>query len=677
MVLRRISEQRGLDGHLMDDIAKEARERLDESHHADRDNRIAALEDMRHVAGFQWTDAARAERAGRPIVTINRSSQFLRQVSNPIRQNMPTIKVEPDRDDDSDMAEIANGLLRRIQYNSSAGHVYAQSVEHMVSCGIGWFRIDHKYLDNESFNQEIIIKRVFDPLSIYPDPSSREPDRSDMGFCLVTEMIPRETFKQRYKKARDESFPAPSDMGSTNGIPWTSGDNVRIAEYWKRKSHKKTLALLHDDRVIDITDMDEARVRAMVADGFIVNTRDVDGFKPTMTLVSGEEQIADTYECPSQWIPIVPVVGSEIPLANGVYRHGLIRFQREPQQLHNYAMSVLMESFGLQPKAPILGTEKQIGPYKALWDKSNRSPTPYLLYGHDERAAGPPQRLDPAPLNQSAVAIAQMMSDDMKATTGIYDAALGAKSNETSGVAIAQREEQGNQATFHFVDNLEHSLEHAGRIILEMIPKIYDTHRTLKIIGDDDTEKAVEVNKPMIRFGNMDLKHNDLSQMKFQSVRVVLGPSYASRRAETVQNLINLVQALPQVGQVGADFIVKNMDFEGNEQMAERLRSLLPPQVLQAENPEQAQAMQPPPDPMAEAQAQGALRMMEAQGVEAEAKASEAQARAASAAQNVHVEAEQAVENLIGTRLENDLKRKKLSEPPPQARQPAGSDARQ
>ena len=311
-----------------------------------------------------------------------------------------------------------------------------------------------------------------------------------------------------------------------------------------------------------------------------------------------------------------------------------------------------------------------------MWDNANRNQTPYLPYDADASAGGPPQRIAPPPLPAGLIQMAQMLADDMKATTGIYDASLGARSNETSGVAITAREEQGNTATFHFVDNLEHSLEHMGRVILDMIPKVYDSERTLKLVMEDDTEKTVTVNRSMFQAGDTEFKHNDLSKMKFKSVRVTLGPNYASRRTEAVQQMVKLVQAFPQVGAVGADLIVKNMDFDGSEQLAERLRATLPPQVVQATDPEAAQAMQPPPDPMAEAQAQGAMRMMEAQGSEAEAKAQEAQARAASATQGVEVDALQAAETLEGTRLDNELKRKKLSEPPPQANRPAGSDAR-
>jgi hypothetical protein len=635
----------------MDDLVKEAREAIDASYEYDRDNRREAMEDLRFTAGFQWSDAARAERAGRPMITINRSSQFLRQVSNPIRQNMPTIKVEPDHDDDSDMAEIANGLLRRIQANSSASHIYAGAVEHMVACGIGWFRVAHDYVDDETFDQEILIKRIFNPLSVYPDPSALEPDRSDMNWCVVSELMPKAAFKAKYKGKSTDGVDAPGNSGTSGVVSWGTGEYVRVAEYWRRKEVTKTVALLADGQTHDLTETGEKQIRELINAGIVVQTRKVKTHKVEMVKVNGVEILEETYECPSRWIPVIPVVGAEIPLDQGTYRHGLIRFQREPQQLHNYFMSCAAESLGQQPKTPYLVTPKQIGKYKAHWDNANKNSTPYLPYEPDEKVpGGAPTRVAPPPLPAGLIQMAQMLADDMKATTGIYDAALGARSNETSGVAIAARTEQGNQATFHFVDNLEHSLEHLGRVIMDMAPKVYDNERTLRLINDDDTEKSVTINKTVMQFGETELKHNDISKMHFNSVRVVLGPSYASRRQEALQGLIQLVQALPQVGMVAGDIIAKNMDFEGSEQLADRLKAMLPPQVLQIENPESQQP--PPPDPMQEMQAEGAAKMMEFELAGAEAKAA------------------QEAGKVEGIQLDNAFKLQRLTTPP--QRQAAG-----
>lgn len=612
----------------MDAIIKEVREAIDQSYQHDRDNREQAIEDLRFTAGFQWSDAARQERRGRPMITINRSGQFLRQVSNPIRQNMPTLKVEPDSDEQRAMSDVVNGLLRRIQYNSSAGHVYASAVEHMVACGIGWFRVTTDYLDDDTFDQEILIKRVFDPLSVYPDPAAREPDRSDMGWCVVSTVMPRETFKKRYPKAGLASVDPPSNGGGGSLITWNTSDYVRVAEFWKREERTKTLALLRDGQMVELTSMGQKQLAMLKEQGLIVNTRQAKDYEVKMHLVGGEDVLDDEYECPCSWIPLIPVIGAEIPLEDGVYRHGIIRFQREPQQLHNYFMSVAAETLGQQPKSPYLVTANMIKRFKGLWDNANRDATPYLPYDPDPQApSAAPSRIEPPPIPSGLIQMAQMLSDDMKSTTGIYDAALGNRSNETSGVAIGARVQQGEQATFHFVDNLEHSLEHLGRILLDMIPDVYDTERTLKIRGEDDTEKSITINQTVMEFEGQPIKLNDLSETAFKSVRVVLGPSYASKRQEALQNLLQLVQAVPAIAQVGGDIIARNLDFDGADQLAERLKAVLPPQVLQIENPE---AAQPPPDPMAEMQQQGAMQAMQ---MELEANAAKTEQEKAKAEQ--------------------------------------------
>ncbi len=632
----------------MEEIVKEAREAIALSHEFDRDNRREAMEDLRFTAGFQWSDAAKIERRNRPMITINRSSQFVRQVANPIRQNMPTIKVEPDGDEDSELAEVANGLFRRIQYNSSASHVYAGAVEHMVACGIGWFRIATDYLSDDSFDQEIMIKRIFNPLSVYADPSSLEPDRADMNWCLVSELMPRKAFEIEYKGKASASIDTPVN-GDTN-MNWGGGDYVRRAEYWRRKEVPKTIARLKDGQTVNITDMPKRQLDQLKSLGMIEATREAKGYKVTMDLVSGQDILAETYECPCKWIPLVPVVGVEIPLEQGVYRHGLIRFQREPQQLYNYFMSVAAESLGQQPKAPYMAKATAIAKYKSMWDNANVSATPYLLYDGDDK----PERVSPPPLPAGLIQMAQMMEDGQKAATGQYDAALGAKSNETSGVAIQGRIEQGNQATSHFVDNLEHSLEHTGRILLDMIPKIYDTARTLRMKAEDGTETEAQINQPTIGVDGTPMMINDLSQMKFSSVRVIMGPSYASRRAEAVQALTQLSQAVPAIGELGGDIIVRNMDFEGSEEMADRLRAVLPPQVVQATDPEAAQAMAPPPDPMAEMQMQGQAQAMQNELAAGEAKTAQEKAKARQEELKVQ-----------GVDLDNALKLKKLREPSP------------
>jgi len=687
-----------------DDIVKEAREAIDLSYQFDKDNRKEAVEDLRFVAGFQWSDSARQERQGRPLITINRSGQFIRQVSNPIRQNMPTIKVEPDGDDQAQMADVANGIIRRILYNSSASHVFANAVEHMVACGIGWFRVCQDYTDDNSFNQEILIKRVFNPLSVYPDPSSLEPDRSDMNWCLVAELWPNEAFKKKWRGASMAGLDAPNNNSAQQAISWGSADTVRVAEYWRRKETTKKMAQLHDGSIADMDLlMKVAPQHAEAIKPLIANSRDVKGHTVEMFMVSGAEVLEQPYECPCKWIPVIPVIGAEIPIEQGTYRHGLIRFQREPQQLHNYFMSVAAEQLGQQPKAPYLMTPKQMGKFKSMWDNANRTPTPYLLYEPDASVpSGQPTRIMPPALPAGVVQFGQMLADDMKATTGIYDAALGNQSNETSGVAINQRVQQGDQATFHYVDNLEHGLEHLGRVVLNMIPKVYDTERTMRIKAGDAQEQTITINKPVLNYDGQEMVHNDMSQMSFNSVRVVLGQNFASRKAQTAQTLLQLAQSMPQVAQLGADIIAKNLDIDQADELAERLHTMLPPAILQLEQQEHGAPPPQPPNPMDDPTVRSTVELNMAKAAQAYATAQSLQfdAQAFAAFENgggqqpeppsptqdadvmaAHAKAAQEQARVIeahhranGAALQNALLVKKLREPPPQPKGPANQN---
>jgi hypothetical protein len=335
---------------------------------------------------------------------------------------------------------------------------------------------------------------------------------------------------------------------------------------------------------------------------------------------------------------------------------------------------------GQQPKTPYLLTPKQIGKFKSLWDTANTSPRPYLLYEPDTNVpGGQPTRVVPPPLPAGLVQFAQMMVDEQKAATGLYDASLGAQSNETSGVAIGARVEQGNEATFHFSDNLEHSLEHLGRVLLDMIPKVYDNQRTMRLKADDDTEKSVTINQPTIGYDGQDMVHNDLTRMDFKSVRVVMGPSYASRRQQDVQLLTQLAQSFPPSGPLVAPLVAKNLDIDGADKLAAQLNAMLPPAIQQIGGgggqpgqPDGQPAGPPPPDPAQQAQevqAQAQQQVMSNEVQASQFKTAQESAKAQAAAQAIQTEQAKTRAAI----LDGELKLKKLREPPPTPRSEANA----
>ena len=597
------------------DIVVAVRERLQESYEADRENRRQAALDLSFLAGDQWDTATSESRrnARRPMLTINRLPAFIGQVVNDIRQSDLEIKAIPVEDTDKEITETYNGLLRQIQQKSSAKSVYASTVAHQVACGMGYFRITTDYIDDASFDQEIKLEAITNPLSVYFDPAAVKPDRSDAMWCLVTEEIPRKAFDQKYPEHAIGDMPVPTDYVRDN-LHWYSQDTVRIAEYWVKREVTKKLAQTPEGETIDVTKDDPAVYKGL-------KVREVQGHEVEMWLCSGQDVLEGPFKWAGKYIPIIPAFGQEVPLEHFRYRYGLIRFARDAQQLYNYYRTAAAEWVNLAPKAPFMVTKKQIGEYKRLWDDQHLSPRPYLVYEHDPEVPQGPQR-QPAPeLPAALMSEAQVAVEDLKATTGIFDASLGNQGNERSGKAILARQKEGDTANFHYIDNFERALEYAGRQLIDLIPKIYDNDRVLRLFGPNDEESVVPINRTVYSQDGQEVTYNDLSVGRFD-VRVKIGPSYTTKRIETAEQLMQFIQAYPPAAELISDLIAKNLDFPGADEMARRLMAVVPPDVRNFD-PEGPPPPEPPPPPEVQAQQmqmEGQAQLQEMKMADAERK---------------------------------------------------------
>ncbi|MFY9642950.1 MAG: portal protein [Rhodomicrobium sp.] len=609
------------------DIVQEAQERLEAAWIQDRENREDAFMDLKFLAGDQWPNEIRLQREAqnRPCLTINRLPQFVNQVANGVRVNPPAIKAIPAGGEaTSELAEVYSGLMRQIQYRSNATNVFANAVYYAVACGIGHFRIVTDYAGEDGFDQEILIKRIQHPLSVFWAPGAVEPDRSDAEYCLVSEMIGRKEFQKRFPGAAMADFMAPSDLNAESGLFWANRDGVRVCEYWVKRPHERTIVRLENGVTLDITEVAPKELQGLK----IVAERKVRSHKVEHYLLSGEEVLEGPNEWAGRYIPIFPVIGSETALETKVIRSGLIRFSRDSQQLYNFWRSAAAESIALAPRAPFVATPAMIAKFKGQWDTQNTVSRPYLLYEPDpEVPGGRPMREPPPDIPSALINESGMAADEIKATTGIYDASLGAQSNEVSGVAIRMRQSQGGVSALHYQDNLMATLNHLGKVLIDLIPKIYDSERTIRIMREDESHLPVRINVPVMGTNGKPVLLNDLNQGTYD-VRVKIGPSYATRRAEAADAMLQFIQAVPQAATVAADLVARNMDWPGADEIADRLKRMLPPQVTGEAPPLDVQIAQVRQQAYQEALAQAHLNRVQGLAVKSEADAVRAHADA-------------------------------------------------
>lgn len=565
-------------------IIAEAVARLSICVTAESENRSAAMDDLAFKIGKQWDPAVEAQRTreGRPCLTMNKLPAFIHQITNSQRQNVPSINVHPVGDGDKEVAEVIQGAIRHIEYSSNASVAYDTAVNSAAEIGFGYFRLVTDYCDEASFDQEIRFQRIRNPFTVYLDPLSVNPDGSDAQWCILSEKIAKKEFASLYPGSE------PADMNAIRGLgdaahDWADEDSVRIAEYYRVNRKKAKVVLLSNGESgfkDDLLQLPEGVTVAQERDG---HKSVVEWFKLTAN------EILERTEIPCKWIPVFPVYGDETDIDGKVIRSGIIRHAKDPARMYNFWMTAATEEVALRPRTPYIGAEGQFEGHEAEWAAANTSSFPFLEYKPKALGGGlapPPQRQPMADMPVGVLQMAMHANDDIKATTGIFDASLGAKSNETSGIAIQRRDKQGETANYHYTDNLNITLRHVGRCIIDMWPKVYDGQRTLQVMGQDGKISAQEVNKPIPpeqqkidpKTGAVQAFLNDMTVGKY-STTVSTGPSYDTLRQEAVDGMIQAGQAWPKLWDVAGDKLVRTMDWPGADDIADRLAKTLPPEL--------------------------------------------------------------------------------------------------
>jgi hypothetical protein len=569
-----------------DDTHLEAKTRFKTAEEFEREDRVLMEEDFCFAAGEQWPDSVESQREsdGRPCLTMNRLPQFISQVVGDARQNKPSIKIHPVDDfADQDTAEVIEGLVRHIESYSQASTAYLTAFEHAVTGGQGAWRISTKRDHKDPFVQDIHIERIVSPFAVYFDPNAKRYDKTDGNWCFVVEWITKEAFKDRYPKELDADWE--HEFKRNDCSDWMEGDKVRLAEYWCKKPKIKHIALMADGRRVDWEELDPATYDQ------VQDVAETKSYEVVRYVMSGHKVLEGPEVFPGEFIPIVPVFGPEEFIGNRSRRRGLIRYAKDAQRQYNYWQTTITEKVALAPKAPYIGTVEQFKGLERFWNSANTDNRAFIPYNPDPSAPGAPQRNAPAAVNAAELQQAAQAVDDLKATTGIYDASLGNRSNENSGRAIIARQRQGDVSTYAWVDNLARSIELTGRIVIGLIPYVYDTQRAVRILGQDDSSQTVQINEPGLGQDGLPALLNDLTRGKYD-VTVTVGPSYATKRMEAAESMMAFMQAFPQAAQVAGDLVAKAMDWPGADEIGDRLEKTLPPGMVEKDlTPEEEEVM--------------------------------------------------------------------------------------
>jgi hypothetical protein len=578
---------------------RDAVEFLQQVMDAESGNRADALDDLRFRYGDQWPTEIQNSRhlEARPCLTINETDSYIRQVTNNQRQQRPRIKVHAMNDiADPKIAEVLTGITRHIEVNSNADNAYDIAFDFAATMGFGYWRVVTDYVREDSFDQDIFIRSIQNPFSVYFDNNSVLPDGSDAQKCLIADMLPLSQFRKLYPGADDTQFTArgAGDLSAE----WVTKDDIRIAEYFCVDLVRDKLVMLSDKSVLYASQMppSEVLIRAGVE---VIGDRDSFRRSVMWRKVTASE-VLEEKKWPGRWIPVVPVYGTQIIIDGKLRRMGLVRNAKDPQRMVNFWQSALTESIALAPKAKWLMAEGQDEGHESEWAQANTAARPVLRYKQtdiDGRDAPQPMRLQPEPPPAGVIEAAMAASNNLQKVMGMFDPAIR-NTQPQSGKAIRAEQMQSDNSNFHYYDNLTNSIKHTGRIILDLVPKVVDTERVMRIIGDDGKPDLVTVNQPQQvqdETGQaVERILNDVTIGQYD-VEMDVGPGYNTKRMEAIDAFSGLMQGPmgEEIAKIGGDLVVRLYDAPGMEALADRMAAANPLSQIdkQSDIPPQAQML--------------------------------------------------------------------------------------
>lgn len=593
-----------------DKIIKEAKEDFKRCEEWESTFQTRFVEDIKFANAdsdnnWQWPDAQRNSRVDlqKPCLTINKTRQHVLQITNDAKQNKPGVNIRPVGGEATyDAAQVFEGIVRHVEYQSNAEQAYDRASVFQVQGGVGYWRVVTDYVSDESFDQEIYIRPIKDMLSVYIDPDINETDGSDATFGFIFEDVARKTFEAENPDHKDIGS---STVGPNDG--WSTKDHVRVAEYYQRTQKKDKLctfivpppyAEAGQQIIVRHSKMtpDQKAIYELVKKDENTASRNIVANEIMWYKIAGDK-IIDRRPWLGKYIPIVRIIGEETIIDGKMDRKGHTRSMKDPQRMYNYWTSEATAQVAFQTQSPYIAPAEAIEGRETEWSTANVKTAAVLTYNQfseDGNELTAPKREQPPVMATAYVQGMQICENQLMMASGQYQSQFGQNENATSGKAINERQRQGDNATYHFIDGLAVGIRFTGKILIDLIPKVYDTERVIRILAQDGTESQIQIKPdaqtayqktPAPEDGGQDKTKQSVAAIFNPTVGQYevesdIGPGYATRRQEAFNAMTQIAAQNPEFMKVGGDLLWKSADFPMADELAERWARTIPPAIM-------------------------------------------------------------------------------------------------
>ena len=542
---------------------------------AEQDSRNAVMEAKLFISerDGQWDPYAVDKMDGRYRGTFDMCTPIVDQIAGEIEQSDFTIRVSPSGGDASkETAKTLDGLIRNIRNISNAESVFQSAGRSNVIGGFDAWEVVQEFIEGDSFDQDLFIRRVPNAsTSVWFDPGSVLQDRSDAAWGVKLNAIPVAEYKDMWPEGKMVSV----GDNAVNRRNQDKIDSVTVGQIYFRKPRKIEIVLMSDGKVYQVDD-DFEKVQDEFARAGIneVKRRTRDAWRVYSRMFDGDEWLADEEETVFDYVPLIPVYGNFDIVDNKTVYFGKLEKLYDQQRILNYAMSRDIEDGALSPAPAIWMTDEMAegNDYESM----NTDRAPVRIFNVDPENPG----LTPVPMggpqaSTGLQATIQQSKDMITASGNIFAAQQGNANPNQSGVAGNQQIEQGNIGSIKWFKPLEVAICHTGKILINAIPRVYDSTRQVRILEEDGTSSMVMLNQTIFdEQTQTNVTLNDLSLGEYDAVCEV-GPAFNNQQKETQEAFLQMASIDPTIAQNGMDVWLKNQKSPGMDLMAERYRAQL------------------------------------------------------------------------------------------------------
>ncbi len=592
------------------------------------ENTVRGKDDMNFVLRDQWSAVERSEfnRLFKPAMSFNKTYDPVKKILGEQRKNKPDLLVRSLTGKSTEkQIDLRADLVRTISYQSQNDLVYQTAFRQSLLMGFGAFEICLEYENARSFNQVIRYELIPDVTRTSFDPMAMKPHKGDGNFCARQYVYTKEEFYATYPNVINPvSY---SDPRSLLDFQWETRDTIVVCKYTRKEWYPVKLFLLSDGQSVTEEEWEDMQpdieMQRELADSSevvgdiirkdipeIVGERMSKDYKIRQYILC-QNQVIEFTDWPSKYLPIIFVDGDSNFINGQQYTRSFIHEAKDSQKFVNYVGSEVAAEIKNRRREQWIGTADNIQGNEQMW-RNPELQTGILIAKPDPKTGALPQKMPAWELSQTLLAQYQRGCQDIREILG-FSESEELQGRDISGKARRERKMEGSMSAYVYFDNLNQAIEQGGRVVLDLLPVIAgDRERHMVISKSDGRTESITLNKMTnITENGKPVRENELDGGDYD-IEIDTGPSFAVQKDVALEFFAQTIAQNPQVFPLIADLWASQLDLQQMPQIKERLKNLVPPQVIAKEEGKELPPQ--PPNP------QEVMMKMEMQGKIAELK---------------------------------------------------------